>query len=189
MATTFQFLSCFVCPLKQPDQASDIFTWQSMNVFTKNPSLLSSTMRDGQSMFYHVQTLMASFGPTLLVRVTLFSSPTCHLALSQPVVIFRRITSPWCTWRTTSPGSQTFLRAPPSPGPPAPCPKCQGQYHHARSICWGLKMLKRYLINYPHLSDYGQTIFVFLFRRGTEHQHQGDMNNSTTPNMFLIHKK
>jgi hypothetical protein len=39
--------------------------------------------------------------------------------------------------------------------------------------------VKRYLINYPHLSDYGQTYFVFLFRRGTEQPHQGDMNNST----------
>jgi hypothetical protein len=49
--------------------------------------------------------------------------------------------------------------------------------------------VKRYLINYPHLSDYGQTIFVFLFHRGTEQPHQGDMKNSTSPNMFIIHKK
>ena len=35
----------------------------------------------------------------------------------------------------------------------------------------------------------GRQYFVFLFRRGTEQPHQGDMNNSTSPNMFLIHKK
>ena len=55
-------------------------------------------------------------------------------------------------------------------------------------LCGNVKTLKRYLRNYPHLSDYGQTIFVFLFRRGTEQPHQGDMNNSTSPNMFLINK-
>ena len=34
----------------------------------------------------------------------------------------------------------------------------------------------------------GRQYFVFLIRRGTEQPHQGDMNNSTLPNMFLIHK-
>ena len=34
----------------------------------------------------------------------------------------------------------------------------------------------------------GRQCFVFLFRRGTEQPHQGDMNISTSPNMFLIHK-
>jgi hypothetical protein len=57
-------LSCFACPLTQPDQASDIFTPQLMNVSTKNPSLPSSTMWDGLSIFYHVQTSIFSFGPT-----------------------------------------------------------------------------------------------------------------------------
>jgi hypothetical protein len=46
--------------------------------------------------------------------------------------------------------------------------------------------VKRYLINYPYLSDYGQTLFVFLFRRGTEQPHQGDVNNIMP---FLIHPK
>ncbi len=35
----------------------------------------------------------------------------------------------------------------------------------------------------------GRQYFVFLFRRGTEQPRQGDMNNSTSPNMFPIHKK
>jgi hypothetical protein len=35
----------------------------------------------------------------------------------------------------------------------------------------------------------GSIYFVFLFRRGTEQPRQGDMNNSTSPNMFPIHKK
>ena len=35
----------------------------------------------------------------------------------------------------------------------------------------------------------GRQYFVFLFRRGTEQPHQGDMNNATSPKMFLIHKK
>ena len=35
----------------------------------------------------------------------------------------------------------------------------------------------------------GRQYFVFLFRLGTEQPHQGDMNNSNSPNMFLIHKK
>ncbi len=52
-----------------------------------------------------------------------------------------------------------------------------------------VETLKCYLINYPYLSDYGRQYFVFLFHRGTEQLHQGDMNNSTSPNMFLIHKK
>ena len=35
----------------------------------------------------------------------------------------------------------------------------------------------------------GRQYCVFLFCRGTEQPHQGDMNNSNSPNMFLIHKK
>ncbi len=66
MATTSHgtSLSCFACPLTQPDQALDIFTLQLMNVSTKNPSSPSSTMRDKLSMFFHAQTSMFSFGPT-----------------------------------------------------------------------------------------------------------------------------
>jgi hypothetical protein len=59
----------------------------------QNPSLPSSTMQDGWSMFHHVQTLMSSFGLTSLACTALFSSPTCHHTLSQPVVIIWRITS------------------------------------------------------------------------------------------------
>jgi hypothetical protein len=47
-------------------------------------------------------------------------------------------------------------------------------------------LLKGYLINYPYLSDYGQTTFFFLFRQGTEQLHQGDVNNIVP---FLIHPK
>jgi hypothetical protein len=35
----------------------------------------------------------------------------------------------------------------------------------------------------------GRQYFVFLFRRGTEQPHQDNMYNSTSPNIFLIHKK
>ena len=36
----------------------------------------------------------------------------------------------------------------------------------------------------------GRQYFAFLFRQGTEQEpHQGDMNNSTSPNMFLIKNK
>jgi hypothetical protein len=34
----------------------------------------------------------------------------------------------------------------------------------------------------------GRQYFVFLLRQGTEQPHQGDMNNSTSMTMFLIHK-
>jgi hypothetical protein len=48
--------------------------------------------------------------------------------------------------------------------------------------------VKRYLINYPVSMSIGRQYFVFLFHQGTEQPHQGDMNNSTSTNMFLIHK-
>ena len=46
--------------------------------------------------------------------------------------------------------------------------------------------VKRYLINYPYLLIMGRQYFVFLFRRGTEQPHQGDVNNIPS---FLIHPR
>jgi hypothetical protein len=51
-----------------------------------------------------------------------------------------------------------------------------------------VKNVKRYLINYPVFMSMGRQYFVFLFRQGIEQPHQGDMNNSISTNMFLIHK-
>ncbi len=45
---------------------------------------------------------------------------------------------------------------------------------------WLWVNIKRYLINYPHLFDYGQTIFCLSFSSLTKQPHQGDMNNPTS---------
>jgi hypothetical protein len=50
--------------------------------------------------------------------------------------------------------------------------------------------VKRYLINYPHLSDYGQIIFCLSFPSRDRATAPGRYEQfyNTSPNMFLIHK-